>query len=218
MRLGHADLPNAPAAVAGAATAAHFDFFPAQIKRAGPVDILRGARQIHHHARALAACEARLFNGFMARRGGQAAAQAAFIIGQCDAGFAHRFDNFDSQRPDGQGKSVTQHFFGGAQIILPPLIRQRKTGIHNVQLRIDAERSGEEDRAVGAIAIKEKAVIKIAVAARIGHRLGRLVQRIIIGWCQHLLALFLFAQCRAHRRFVFIRAGQKRILLAIHER
>ena len=111
MRLGHANLANAPAAVARAATAIDINFSPAQIKRARPFNILRGARQIHHHARALPTGETRLFNGFMARRGGQTAAQASLIIGQCDAGFLHRSNNFNAKRANAQGEPVTQHFF-----------------------------------------------------------------------------------------------------------
>src|SRR3546814_5769829 len=60
-----------------------------------------------------------------------------------------------------------------------------KAGVDDAELGIEAHRRGEKDRSVGAGAVEEIAVIEIAVGAREGHRLARLVQRIIVAFGQH---------------------------------
>ncbi len=52
--------------------------------------------------------------------------------------------------------------------------------IDNVEMWIDPQRGGEEPAPVGGITIEEIAVVEIAIGARIGHRLGGLVDRIFV--------------------------------------
>ena len=44
--------------------------------------------------------------------------------------------------------------------------RDTKGGVHDIELRVDTEGCGEEDVAVGRIAVEEITVVEIAVSAR----------------------------------------------------
>ena len=108
-----------------------------------------------------------------------------------------RFDNFNPHRPDNEVQPVAQHVLGSAQIILLAVDQQAETCIHNVQLRINTQGSGEKHRAVRRVSVKKEAVVKIAFAGSQRHRLRRLMQRIIVGRCEH--DDFTWPRCR--RRF-----------------
>jgi len=114
----------------------------------------------------------------------------AVIAGDGQAQFLQGFDDGDGDRADRQIEPFAAHAFGGAQIMLFAVDRHAEGGVHDVELRVDAEGGGEEDAAVCAIAVEEIAVVEIAVAPGQCHRFRRLVQRVIVAFCQHVASSF----------------------------
>ncbi len=66
-----------------------------------------------------------------------------------------------------------------------PIADHREMGVGDVQLRVDPESDGEELRAVRLIAVEEVAIVEVPVGPGVGDRLGRLVDRKIVGLGQH---------------------------------
>jgi hypothetical protein len=81
-----------------------------------------------------------------------------------------------------------------AYIVLLSVNQEAEGGVDDVKLRIDAKRGGEEDRAVGAVAVEEVAIVEVAVAAGKGNRLWCLVNRIVVAECEHRRFLVVLEQ------------------------
>ena len=187
---GCADRADAPAAVAGAAASGDIDIPAVDGDRAGPVAVLSQSGIVHHQPGPFATDEAGLLDRLVAGSQDDVGGDRAVVAGDGQAEFFQGFDDGDGDRADGQVEPLAAHSFRGAQIVLLAVDRDAEGGVHDVELGIDAEGGGEEDAAVGAIAVEEIAVVKIAVAAGQRHRFRGLVQRIFVALGQHVASSF----------------------------
>src|ERR1700709_1150901 len=71
------------------------------------------------------------------------------------------------------------------EIVLHTVHDHRERSVHHVQMRINAQRGGEEDAAVHRVAVEEIAVVEIAICAGGGNRLGQLMDGIVVGLGKH---------------------------------
>ena len=105
-----------------------------------------------------------------------------------------RIDHFNCFSPDVDasvafwneiGFRVTEYTEDEATGRLWAAWTHRKGGVHDPQIRINAQGRAEIDLAVRAISVEEIAVVEIAVRARKRNRIGRLVDGIIVRLGQH---------------------------------
>ena len=197
LRLRCADRPYAPAAIAGALASRDIDVLPVDCDRAGPVAILRQSGIVHHQSGAVAASEAGFLDRMMPSGKLDGGGDRTVVAGDGKTKLFKRFDDGDGDRSDGQVEPLAAHSFGSAQIVLLAADRDAEGGVHDIELGVDAEGGGEEDFAVGAVAVEEIAVIEIAVAAGQSHRFRRLVQRIFVAFCQHVASSFFLVSWQA---------------------
>ena len=111
--------------------------------------VLRQARIVHHGARALAVGEARLLHRQRAGVKGDVGANAVRIVADAHAQHLQRLDHLDRDRADLGVHPLHVEQARGAQIVLHAAVDHRQGGVHHVQMRIDAQRHGEEDAPSG---------------------------------------------------------------------
>ena len=185
LRVMLTDRPDSPASVARTVPAGHLMRGALETDHALPAHILRCPCVIHKQARPVMAREARLFYGRMACRGFETSGHSVFRIINAHAHAEERLDNLDAYRPNDQIQSIAQHVFGCTHIMLAATNGQTETRIHNIQLRIDTQRSSKKYRPVGGVSVEKEPVVKIPLAGSQGHWLRCLMKRIIIRGRQH---------------------------------
>jgi hypothetical protein len=121
----------------------------------------------------------------MAAVDGQIGGNAMLIIFDYDAQPLQWFDHFNPDWANMRIHALHVQMPRRMQIKLLIADPHRKTGIHDVQMWINAKGRSEEKFAVGSVAIEEIAIIKIAVGARKGNRIGRLMDWEVIAFGQH---------------------------------
>ena len=191
LRIAQADGPHAPGAVTGPDKAvdplAHaIEFDPALI-----ASVLRQPGIVHQGARTDPPDEARLLDRRAAAGEDDIGGDAAIRRVDGHAQFVQRLDHFDADRANGKIHPFHVETSRGMQRGFHPVADHDKSGIGDVQVRINAERGCEERRISGLvrIAVEKIAVVEIAVSPRIGHRLRRLVDRIVIALAQRQMLL-----------------------------
>ena len=128
-----------------------------------PAAVLRQPRVVHEHARTLAAREARLLDRRMAALKIRSGGDAAVIWREAHTQPLQRLDHLHLDRPDAQIHALAVEPADGAEIMLHAVDEHAERGVDDVEMRIDAQRGGEEHRPVRRVAVEEIAVVEIAV-------------------------------------------------------
>ena len=186
LRVGSADGAHAPAAIAGTAPAVgpHRDLFAIHLQATGPAAVLRHPRTVDEHARTFPVGEARFLDGKRAARKLQVQGEA-FRLFEPEADPLQRCQDFDRETAHPGVHALHVERAGKEDAALPALPQHRDRTVHDVEMRIDTERTREEPRPVRVVAVVEIPVVEVPVRARIGDWLGRLVDRILVTPTQH---------------------------------
>ena len=102
------------------------------------------------------------------------------------AQFLQRLDHVDANRAGGNIHALHVEAARGVQRGLDAVAHDDKGRVRDVEMRINAERDRKEGGVSGlrGIAVEKIAVVEVAVGARIGDRLRRLVNGIIVALAQ----------------------------------
>jgi hypothetical protein len=138
---------------------------------------------VHHRHRSDATGEAGLLDGGEAGREGDVGRHAVGFVAAGDPQHVQRLDHLDLDRADPGVEAFHVQRAGGVHVVLLVAADDAERGIHDVQVGVDAQRGREEQPAVLAVAVEEVAVVEVAVGARVGDRLGGLVDGIVVGFC-----------------------------------
>jgi hypothetical protein len=138
--------------------------------------VLRHARVIHEGARADPMDEA----WFLDRKG--APAEGHFRSYPLERLEPHLealqgLDDLDMEGADREIHPLHAQFPARMDAMLDPIADDVEMCVDDIEVRIDAERRGEEAAAVRRVAVEEIAVVEIAIGACKGDRLRRLVDR-----------------------------------------
>ena len=106
--------------------------------------VLGQPRVVHDRAWALAIGEARFFHRLGARGEDKIGCDAVFVVTDAHPQALQRLDHLDRDGADARIHPLHVEQARGAQIVLHAVHDHRERGIHHVQMRIDAQRAGEE--------------------------------------------------------------------------
>src|SRR5690606_3166301 len=100
-----------------------------------------------------------------------------------------RLDDFGGNRSDMRVHAFHVEETRGMDVALYAVDDDAERRIHDVEVRIDAERGGEEHFAIARVTVEEIAIVEIAVGARKRDRLRCLMNRKIVRLGEHVTGL-----------------------------
>ena len=112
-----------------------------------------------------------------------------FVLGNAHAQHLKRLDDIDGERADARIHTLHVKEARDMEIVLHTVDDDAEGAVHDVEMRIDAERRRKEHIAATRITVEEEAVVEIAVRARKGDRFRRLVNGIIVCLGEHVAGL-----------------------------
>ena len=188
-RLGLADAAHAPRTVLGAVTdrLAHLDLAVRAADDAAPAAELVEARGVHRPPSPAPQDLPRLLDRRRARREDQVARDATLVVLEHHARPLHRFDDLDAERSDLHLGAFGRRAPRAVETVLACVRPNHAEGaVEDAAVRIDRHADAEVVGAVVRVAVEPSAVVDVAVAGRrVGDRLRRLVDRIVVELVQH---------------------------------
>ena len=158
---------------------------------AGPAPELIETGRVHGAARTGPQRLPRFLNGGGTRRKRQIARDAAFVVVEHDARAPQRFDDLDAERSDLHVGTFCRGAPRPIKTMLAPIrLHDAECTIENAAMRINRHTDAEVIGTVGCVAVEPRAVVDVAVARRrMGDRLRRLVNGVVVQLVQHVLFL-----------------------------
>ena len=192
--LGLADGAYAPGAVLGAVhrRGIHRHGLAGVADLALPAPELREARGVHHDAPAGLGGLAALLHARGARGKGQVAGDAGLVVVERDARHAHRLHDLDPERPAARVGWIGGRAARAVEGVLLAAAHDAEAAVQDAPVRVEAHGHAEVELPVVGVAVEPVAIVHVAITGGgVRHRLGRLVDRVVVQSGKHgnLLAL-----------------------------
>ena len=152
------------------------------------VPVLRESRQIHERSGTQASEEAGLLDHPSPGVKRQVSAEPVLVLAHPNTQCPQRLDDLDLDGADTRIHALHPEGAGGEDAVLNAATYDAEGPIHDVEIRVDPERSREVELPRPVVPVEEVAVVEVPARPGVRDGLGRLVDRVVVASAEHLVS------------------------------